>query len=120
MSPSENRHAHTCALAPGDAEEAGRPGAAGPGLGPPWAGALSWLHTPALPGMVTARIQAATQVDGSLGEKHCRHPARRSVGEDVTEPGSDTYCYPQDRRLHGGPFVLPAVYDQDEPDASIL
>lgn len=35
-------------------------------------------------------------------------------------PGTHTYCYPQDRRLHGRPFVLPSVYDQDESDASVL
>ena len=35
-------------------------------------------------------------------------------------PGTDTYGYSQDRRLHRRPFVLPSVYDQDEPNASIL
>lgn len=31
-----------------------------------------------------------------------------------------TYGYSQDRCLHGGPSVLPSVYDQDESNASIL
>ena len=33
---------------------------------------------------------------------------------------TDTYRYSQDGRLDRGPSVLPAVYDQDEPDASVL
>lgn len=37
-----------------------------------------------------------------------------------TRAVTDTYRYSQDGRLDRGPFVLPAVYDQDEPDASIL
>ena len=60
-----------------------------------------------------ARTQSATGQ-----ERPCPLP-----GEGVEVPGpatTDTYRYSQDGRLDRGPSVLPAVYDQDEPDASVL
>lgn len=47
-------------------------------------------------------------------------PARRRHGGRWPANNTDTYRYSQDGCLDRGPSVLPAVYNQDEPDASVL
>lgn len=71
----------------------------------------------ALPSPSWQPLQAQPGPKAPLGRKgHVPRP------ETAWGPGNntDTYRYSQDGCLDRGPSVLPAVYNQDEPDASVL
>lgn len=94
-----HRHAHTCTHT--CARNSRNPGRCGWPCPRSQAGAPSWCPT-------------------KQHRPEPKAPGAQEEGVGGTRAVTDTYRYSQDGRLDRGPFVLPAVYDQDEPDASIL
>jgi hypothetical protein len=65
----------------------------------------------------------AAQQEAAQHELHGLHQGEEQhalTGQEQGRAGPGTYGYSQDLHIHGSPFVLPSVYDQDKSDACIL